>query len=131
MSDTLFFFLALTFLGVWVFISGRNRKKAAEKLRKEGYAQAQNLIDNANNPIKKKAAEIAAKKMNVETDKKVDKMISESNIAGDKVIAEGETKAKKVELESESKAQAIENESKNQADKLMSEANSKAEKIKE
>lgn len=35
MSDTLFFFLALTFLGVWIFISGRNRKKAAEKLRSE------------------------------------------------------------------------------------------------
>jgi preprotein translocase YajC subunit len=35
MSDTLFFFLALTFLGVWIFISGRNRKKTAEKLRSE------------------------------------------------------------------------------------------------
>jgi preprotein translocase subunit YajC len=35
MSDTLFFFLALTFLGVWIFISGRNRKKTAEKLRLE------------------------------------------------------------------------------------------------
>lgn len=35
MSDSLFFILALTFLGVWIFISGRNRKKAAEKLRTE------------------------------------------------------------------------------------------------
>jgi preprotein translocase YajC subunit len=35
MTDTLFFFLALTFLGVWIFVSGRNRKKAAEKLRSE------------------------------------------------------------------------------------------------
>lgn len=35
MSDTLFFFLALVFLAVWIFISGRNRKKAAEKLRTE------------------------------------------------------------------------------------------------
>jgi preprotein translocase YajC subunit len=35
MSDTLFFLLALTFLGVWIFVSGRNRKKAAEKLRSE------------------------------------------------------------------------------------------------
>jgi preprotein translocase YajC subunit len=35
MSDTLFLFLALTFFGVWIFISGRNRKKAAEKLRSE------------------------------------------------------------------------------------------------
>ena len=35
MSDTLFLLLALTFLGVWIFVSGRNRKKAAEKLRSE------------------------------------------------------------------------------------------------
>jgi preprotein translocase subunit YajC len=35
MSDSLFFFLALIFLGVWIFISGRNRKKAADKLRAE------------------------------------------------------------------------------------------------
>lgn len=35
MTDTLFFLLALTFLGVWIFVSGRNRKKAAEKLRSE------------------------------------------------------------------------------------------------
>lgn len=35
MSDSLFFIIALTFLGVWIFISGRNRKKAAEKLRSE------------------------------------------------------------------------------------------------
>ena len=35
MSDSLFFILALTFLAAWIFISGRNRKKAAEKLRAE------------------------------------------------------------------------------------------------
>jgi preprotein translocase YajC subunit len=35
MTDTLFFLLALTFLGVWIFVSGRNRKIAAEKLRSE------------------------------------------------------------------------------------------------
>lgn len=35
MSDPLFFLFALAFLGVWIFVSGRNRKKAAEKLRSE------------------------------------------------------------------------------------------------
>lgn len=35
MDDTLFFFLALALLGVWIFVSGRNRKKAAEKLKSE------------------------------------------------------------------------------------------------
>jgi len=33
MDDTLFFFLALTLLGIWIFVSGRRRKKAAEELR--------------------------------------------------------------------------------------------------
>lgn len=106
-------------------------KKVAEKFRKGGYAQAQKLIENANNPIKKKAAEIAAKKMNIETDKKAEKMISEANIKGDKVIAEGESKAKKVESESETTAQEVEDTAQIQADKIMSEANAKAEKIKE
>ena len=35
MTDTLFFLLALSFLGVWIFVSGRNRKKTAEKLKAE------------------------------------------------------------------------------------------------
>jgi preprotein translocase YajC subunit len=35
MSDTLFLLLALTFLAVWLFVSGRNRKKTAEKLKSE------------------------------------------------------------------------------------------------
>lgn len=35
MDDTLFFLLALALLVVWIFVSGRNRKKAAEKLKSE------------------------------------------------------------------------------------------------
>ena len=106
-------------------------KKAAEKIRKEGHAQAQKLIDNASNPIKKKAAEIAAKQMNDETNKKADKMISEANIQGEKVISAGESKANKIKSESEVKAQEVEETAQLQADKIMSEANAKAEKIKE
>ena len=104
-------------------------KKAAEKLRKEGYSQAQKLIDDASNPIKKKAAEIAANKMNTETDKKAEKIIAESNLKGNKVIAEGDSKAKKIESESEKKAQGLEDTVQVQAGKIMSEANAKAEKI--
>jgi preprotein translocase subunit YajC len=33
MDDTLFFFMALTLLGIWIFVSGRRRKKAAEELK--------------------------------------------------------------------------------------------------
>jgi hypothetical protein len=106
-------------------------KKAVENFRKEGYAQAQKLVDDANNPLKKKAAEIAAKKMNIETDKKAEKMINDTKIKGNKVITEGESKAKKVESEAETKAQGMEDQAQIQADKIMSEANAKAEKIKE
>ena len=106
-------------------------KKVAEKFRKAGYAQAQKLVDDANNPLKKKAAEIAAKKMNIETDKKAEKMINDTKVKGNKVITEGESKAKKVESEAETKAQGMEDQAQIQADKIISEANSKAEKIKE
>jgi preprotein translocase subunit YajC len=44
MTDTLFFFVALTFLGVWIFVSGRNRKKAAEKLKAEVVKGAQVML---------------------------------------------------------------------------------------
>jgi preprotein translocase subunit YajC len=44
MSDTLFYFLALAFLGIWIFVSGRNRKKAAEKLRTEVVKGAQVML---------------------------------------------------------------------------------------
>ena len=36
MDDTLFFLMALSLLGIWIFVSGRRRKKAAEELSKKG-----------------------------------------------------------------------------------------------
>jgi preprotein translocase subunit YajC len=35
MDDTLFLFMALSLLGIWLFVSGRRRKKAAEDLRSQ------------------------------------------------------------------------------------------------
>lgn len=35
MDDTLFFFMALSLLGIWIFVSGRRRKKAAEELKSQ------------------------------------------------------------------------------------------------
>jgi preprotein translocase subunit YajC len=35
MDDTLFFLMALSLLGIWIFVSGRRRKKAAEELRSQ------------------------------------------------------------------------------------------------
>ena len=69
-------------------------KATADKTRTEGYAQADNLIKEAgSNPIKKKIAEEAAKKLRKETDDKAAKIESEANAKADKIMAEAKKKA--------------------------------------
>ncbi len=69
-------------------------KNAADEVRKKGYAQADNLIKEAgSNPIKKKIAEVAAKKLREETDEKADKIEAESKEKADKLLAEAQKKA--------------------------------------
>ncbi|QSE98226.1 AsmA-like C-terminal region-containing protein [Fulvivirga lutea] len=69
-------------------------KSAAEKVRKEGYAQADNLVKEAgSNPIKKKIAEEAAKKLRKETDEKAAKIEAESKKKADDLMAEARKKA--------------------------------------
>lgn len=69
-------------------------KDAAEKARKEGYAAADKLIaDAGSNPIKKKIAEEAAKKLRTETDKKANSIESEANKKADQLLAEAKEKA--------------------------------------
>lgn len=53
--------------------------KVADKVRSEGYAQAQKLEDEAKNPFAKKAAKAAADKLRQETDKKANGIVSEAN----------------------------------------------------
>ncbi len=83
-------------------------KVAADKVRKEGNAQADQLIEEAgSNPLKKKAAEVAADKLREET----------------------EEKARAVENEANNKANGIESDANAHADRIMAEAEGQAEKI--
>jgi len=79
-------------------------KKAADKIRAEAKVQNDNLIKEAGvNPVKKKAAEIAGKKL----------------------MQEAETKATNVEAEGNKKADAIMAKAQQQADTLIKDAESK------
>ncbi len=72
-------------------------KASAEKVRKEGYAAADKLIKDAgSNPIKKKVAQEAAKKLRSETDKKANAIETEANEKADKLISEANKKASSI-----------------------------------
>ncbi len=61
-------------------------KMAADKVKQEGYAQADNLVKQATNPIAKVAAQKAADKLKKETDAKAQKIISEGDAKADAVL---------------------------------------------
>ena len=70
---------------------------SAEKVRREGYAAADKLVSDAgSNPIKKKVAEEAAKKLRAEADQKAKQIEAEANKKADKLIAEAREKAAKI-----------------------------------
>ena len=72
-------------------------KSSAEKVREEGYAAADKLISDAgSNPIKKRVAQEAAKKLRAETDKKADAIELEANSKADKIVADAKEKAAKI-----------------------------------
>ncbi|HNP19272.1 MAG TPA: AsmA-like C-terminal region-containing protein [Fulvivirga sp.] len=72
-------------------------KKAAEKVRKEGYAQADQLVKEAgSNPLKKRVAEAAAKKMKQETDDTANGIESESKKKADALLAAAKKKADEI-----------------------------------
>lgn len=71
--------------------------KAANSTRAEGDKAAQKVIDEAgNNPLKKKAAELAAKKIQKEADEKAKKIESEGNAKADDIMNKAREKADKV-----------------------------------
>ncbi len=83
-------------------------KKISDKTKVEGYKQADELIEKAGgNLLKKKAAEIAAKKLKKTTDKKAEEIIAKAD----------------------NTAKSIMDIANNQTDKLQTEADSQAEKI--
>ena len=69
-------------------------KNAADQVRKEADKQAAQLVSDAgNNPIKKKAAEIAGKKIKDEAEKKASKIESEANNKTDQIMSAAQNKA--------------------------------------
>lgn len=69
-------------------------KSSADKVRKEGYDAADKLIaDAGSNPIKKKVAQEAAKKLRSETDKKANAIEAEANKKADQLLKEAKEKA--------------------------------------
>ncbi len=72
-------------------------KASAKKVKEEGYAAADKLIKDAgSNPIKKRVAQEAAKKLRSETDKKAQQIEAEANQKADKLISEAKAKAAKI-----------------------------------
>jgi AsmA-like protein len=69
-------------------------KKSAEKIRTEGKTQSDKLIKEAgSNPFKKKAAEIAGKKLIQEADKNATKVEAEGTKKADAIMAKARTQA--------------------------------------
>lgn len=72
-------------------------KKAADVVRDEGAKQAAQLMTEAgNNPIKKKAAEIAGKKLTDEAEKKAVKIEQEGNAKADGIMSKAQEQADRV-----------------------------------
>lgn len=83
-------------------------KKSAEKVRAEGYKQADALVDAAgNNPIKKRAAKIAANKLKKETDKKADQVNAKADQSASKITTEAEQKAMQIRNEYQKKIDKV------------------------
>ncbi|MDH5476165.1 MAG: hypothetical protein OEX22_10775, partial [Cyclobacteriaceae bacterium] len=72
-------------------------KTQADRAKKEGYAQADKLVTQAgSNIIKKRIAQEAAKKLKLETDKQVNKILQEANQQADQIMKTAEEKAAKI-----------------------------------
>lgn len=69
-------------------------KITSDKVRKEGYAQADNLVKQAgNNPLAVQVAKKASEKLKKETDAKADRIIDEANKQADSLVSEARKKA--------------------------------------
>lgn len=68
-------------------------RNLADQTRKQGYAAADKLIAEANNPIAKAAAKKLAEKMKKETDEKANKIIVEGDKKADTILAKAKTEA--------------------------------------
>ncbi len=72
-------------------------KASAEKVKKEGYAAADKLVaDAGSNPIKKRVAQEAAKKLKAEADQKAAGIEAEANKKADQLVKEARDRAAKI-----------------------------------
>ena len=82
--------------------------KAAEKVKAEGYKQADALVEAAGrNPIKKKAAQIAAKRLKKETDKKAEQVVAKADQNATKLTTEADQKAMQIQKEYKKKIDKV------------------------
>ncbi len=83
-------------------------KSAANTVKIEGYKQADLLVEKAgSNILKKRAAQVAAKKLKTETDKKAQQVEDKANENADKVIKEADQKALQIKKEYQKKIDAV------------------------
>ena len=79
-------------------------KSAAKTVKVEGYKQADLLVEKAgSNILKKRAAQVAAKKLKKETDKKAQQVEDKANLNADKVIKEADQKSLQIKKEYQKK----------------------------
>ncbi len=83
-------------------------QKLSDKTKNEGYKQAESLIKKAgNNPFKKKGAEIAAKKLKEETDKKANQIVQKGEDTAQGILKKANDQASKLRTETDKQAEAI------------------------
>lgn len=68
-------------------------RNLADQTRKQGYAAADKLVAEANNPVAKAAAKKLAEKMKKETDEKANKIIAEGDKKADNVLLKARAEA--------------------------------------
>jgi cell division septum initiation protein DivIVA len=72
-------------------------KVAANKIRDEAKKQGEALIQEAgSNPLKKKAAELSAKKLNEEAEKKAKKLEDEAQVKSNDIMKKARERADKL-----------------------------------
>jgi hypothetical protein len=83
-------------------------KSAAQKIKTEGYQQADLLVEKAgSNILKKRVAEVGAKKLKKETDKKAQQLEAKADQNADKVIKKADQKALQIRQEYQKKIDAV------------------------
>jgi hypothetical protein len=81
-------------------------KNAAERVRKEGYKRADDIVAAAgSNPVKAIPAKEAAKQLRRETDKRADQLIAEADKQAAQILGEAEKRT--AQLQAQAEAQSL------------------------